>query len=101
MKKILIIVTLGLASSLTHASDYTPKPGLSGAELFSEACASCHGDAGAGKFGILLKLAGTDLDANAIKATISSGGTLMPKYPNIQADDLNNLAAYIKKLPAK
>lgn len=101
MKKILLFATLGLASSFTHASDYTPKPGLSGVEIFSETCASCHGAAGAGKFGFLLKLAGTELDTDAIKDKIATGSALMPKYPNIQADDLNNLATYIKTLPAK
>lgn len=100
MKKALIVSILILTSSLSQASDYTPTEGLSGSQIYSETCASCHGDTGTGKFGIILKLTEATLSSEQIANKIKTGSTLMPAYPNIKAEQLLQLAEYVKSLSA-
>ncbi|RLA22261.1 MAG: cytochrome c [Gammaproteobacteria bacterium] len=101
MKKFATAAALTLTCTLAQASDYTPAAGIPAAQIFSEACASCHGDAGSGKFGFLLKLTETTLSKEQIINRIWAGGTLMPEYPNIKSDQLAKLADYIKALSAE
>lgn len=101
MKKNILALTLILGCAVTQANDYTPSPKLSSAQIFAETCASCHGTAGAGKFGLLLKLTDTTLSSDQITNKISTGGTLMPAYPNINGEQLTKLATYIKTLTNK
>lgn len=101
MNKIMTVLMLALTSSFSFASNYTPAEGVSAAQIFSETCAACHGDAGTGKFGFMLKLTETTLSKEQIINKIWAGSTLMPEYPNIKADQLAELADYIKALPEK
>jgi mono/diheme cytochrome c family protein len=98
MKKIILVTSLVLASSIVQANDYTPAVDAKAAQVFSEACASCHGDWGTGKFGFLLKLTETTLSKEEIKNRISAGGTIMPKFPNIKKEQLSQLTDYVKAL---
>ncbi len=88
-----------LALTLTGCSDvndYKPESGLDGKTLFSQACADCHGDSGGGKFGFLLKIAGTDESTEEVVEKINQGGTFMPSFPNISQEEAQSIAHYLK-----
>ncbi|MEG3641129.1 c-type cytochrome [Magnetococcus sp. PR-3] len=87
-----------LLSGCGGNNDYTPAAGSSPDTIFAEACASCHGDKGAGKLGFLLKVAGSDAEPAAIAGHIQSGGPVMPAFPNINEADRVAIAAYLKSL---
>ncbi len=94
-----LLASAGLAVLLTGcggSNDYTPAAGADAATIFAGACASCHGDGGGGKFGFLLKVAGTDEPTEEIAAHIAGGGPVMPAFPNIAESDRMALAAYLK-----
>ncbi len=99
MKKIILAIGLVLASSTIQASDYRPAADAKPAQIFSDACASCHGDWGTGKFGFLLKLTGTTLSKEEIQNRISAGSTMMPEFPNIKKEQLSQLVDYVEALP--
>jgi mono/diheme cytochrome c family protein len=100
MKKTIIFTSIGLlAMALTGCSgsnDFKPAAGMGGMDIFANACASCHGDNGQGKFGFLLKLAGTEATTAAISEKIIKGGHFMPAFPNISQQDAENVATYLK-----
>ena len=79
-------------------SDFTPTQGMSAAEIYSNACEVCHGNNGAGKFGFLFKIAGTDSSAEEIATTIQQGGKIMPSFPNLNEEQRMMMAGYIKSL---
>jgi mono/diheme cytochrome c family protein len=101
MKKNLLALTLIVNCITVQASDYTPSAELSGTQIFTESCAGCHGSAGTGKFGFLLKLTSSTLTDDEISNKITRGGSLMPAYPNIKAEQLSQLTAYVQSLTAK
>ncbi len=90
------------AMSLTACgdNDYTPAANVGAKTIFTEACASCHGDAGVGKFGILLKLAGSEqpYPVSEVVTKVIKGGHIMPAFPNIDQKDAEALAGYINSL---
>ena len=98
MKRVLIVLSL-LASSAV-ASEYQPRAGASGAQIFSDACAACHGADGSGKFGLFLGLTGSTLMPDEMKTVIQQGGAVMPAFSNIQGKELDALVAYVRSLGA-
>lgn len=101
MKKNLLVLSLIVGCTTAQASDYTPSAELSGTQIFTETCAGCHGSAGNGKFGFLLKLTSSTLTSNEVSNKITKGGSLMPAYPNIKEKQLSELTAYVKSLAAQ
>ncbi|MES9940394.1 MAG: cytochrome c [Candidatus Thiodiazotropha sp. 6PLUC2] len=100
MKKTIYItgITL-LALTLTGCSDsndFKPVAGMDGMDIYANACSSCHGSNGQGKFGFLLKLAGTDDSSEEISEKIINGGHIMPAFPNISQQEAEKVAAYLK-----
>jgi mono/diheme cytochrome c family protein len=85
-------------SGCSGSNDFKPTAGMDSMVIYTNACASCHGDSGQGKFGFLLKLSGTDAATEAITEKITKGGHLMPAFPNISQQEAEGLAAYIKAL---
>ncbi len=79
-------------------SDYQPGAGLSPQQLYAQACASCHGKQGGGKFGFLFSIAGSDLSAEEIAGKIRGGGDMMPAFPQISEEQASAVADYVKKL---
>ncbi|MCU7852877.1 MAG: c-type cytochrome [Candidatus Thiodiazotropha sp. (ex Monitilora ramsayi)] len=65
-------------------------------DLFAQACAGCHGENGEGKFGILLKLAGSDDAAEEMAEKIRHGGHIMPAFPNISEAEAISIATFLK-----
>jgi cytochrome c553 len=95
-----IIAACLVAGSLSGCSDsdFKPAENMPVNELFAEACAGCHGDQGAGKFGFLLTLAGSDLPTEEIVEKVRQGGHVMPAFPNISETEATAIAGYIKGL---
>lgn len=91
----LLTMSLGLAAC-GGPREYTPATGSAAADMFAEACQSCHGESGQGKFGFLLKIAGTDASDADILAHIQDGGLIMPAFPNIGEQERQALVAYLK-----
>ncbi len=95
--KLVWVALAALSLSACADRDYTPVAGASAETIFAEACASCHGDAGAGKFGFLFKLTDSEYPHpdSAIAAKIIQGGNSMPAFPNIGQKNAEALGAYI------
>jgi mono/diheme cytochrome c family protein len=89
------LILAGL-SGCSGTSDYKPSAGLPTDQLFAEACASCHGDKGEGKFGFLLAVAGSEAADEEIVAKILEGGHMMPAFPHISAEQAAAIAGYLK-----
>jgi mono/diheme cytochrome c family protein len=85
-----------ILSGCSGSNDFEPAAGMDGLDIYANACASCHGESGQGKFGFLLKLAGTDVNPEDISAKIINGGKLMPAFPNINQQQAEQVAAYLK-----
>jgi len=93
MKKIVLLAVL--LSGSCFASDYKPASGATGAKIFSDACAACHGADGEGKFGVFLGLAGSTLKSTEMEKIIQQGGTIMPAFKNIEGQELDALVAHV------
>jgi len=95
--KLVWVALAALSLSACADRDYTPATGASAETIFAEACASCHGDAGAGKFGFLFKVVGSEHPHpnSAIAAKVIQGGSMMPAFPNIDQKNAEALGAYI------
>jgi mono/diheme cytochrome c family protein len=81
-------------------------PGLSGAELFKNNCALCHGDKGAGSV-LGKRLLTPDLRSkeihqktpSALAQTISAGKKNMPPFASkLSSAEIEKLVAYVKQL---
>ncbi|QYZ65720.1 MAG: cytochrome C [Gammaproteobacteria bacterium (ex Lamellibrachia satsuma)] len=99
-KTIKFLGTLTAAALLTGcgASEYSPSITTTPAEMFADGCQSCHGEKGTGKFGLLLRLAGSDESIEHIAAKIEKGGMVMSSFPGINTAQRLALATYIKTL---
>jgi len=79
-------------------SEFTPTPDMSAADIYTNACQECHGDNGAGKFGFLFKIQGSDSSVEEMAAALKDGGKIMPSFPNMSDEHRMMMAAYIKSL---
>lgn len=101
MKKTTYIAGACLSLSLLTGcseNNFTPVSGMDGMDIYANACASCHGENGAGKFGFLLKLADSEASNEKIVGMIRKGGHIMPAFPNIDDQQAGLVADYIKSL---
>lgn len=88
-----------LAASLSGCSgsnDFKPTDGMGASELFAQACSSCHGENGNGKFGFLLAIAGSEKPLQELADTIRNGGYVMPAFPNISEAEALAVTGYLK-----
>jgi mono/diheme cytochrome c family protein len=96
---LIIITALSLLlGGCGGASDFKPTAGMSAVDIYASACEVCHGANGAGKFGFLFKIAGSESDLEEMANAIQQGGTIMPSYPNLSEPERLMMAAYIKSL---
>lgn len=96
-----LISIIGFATLLGGCggpSDFTPIEGMSPADIYVSACQKCHGENGAGKFGFLFKIQGSDYTIEEMAATIKDGGKIMPSFPNLSDEQRMMMASYIKTL---
>jgi mono/diheme cytochrome c family protein len=96
--KILALPLLAAALTGCGSNEYTPAITSSPEKIYIEACQSCHGERGEGKFGVLLSIAGTDASIEKISTHIVEGGPVMPAFPNISQPQALLVAAWIKTL---
>ena len=98
-QRIAIPVLVAALAGCGGPAEFRPAEGMSAADIFSNACSACHGNKGSGKFGFLLKIAGTDSSTEEIAGIVGSGGYIMPGFPNISDEQRMLIAAYVKTLP--
>ncbi len=91
-------VTLSALLTGCGKDDIAPPKDTPPAEIFGQACQACHGENGGGKFGFLLKIAGTDDEVDEITHRIHEGGWIMPRFPNISEAQRQALAMWLKSL---
>ncbi len=72
-------------------------PGGTGAQVYSQNCAMCHGDDRAGQPGTIPPLTGISerLTRDQIQATIRNGRGRMPSFQQLSDTDLNALITYL------
>ena len=87
-----------LLSACGGPSDYTPGPDMTAADIYVGACQECHGENGAGKFGFLFKIAGSQASVDEIAEILKNGGKIMPSFPKMSDEQRMAMAAYIKAL---
>ncbi|WP_414495347.1 c-type cytochrome [Stenotrophomonas maltophilia] len=70
-----------------------------GAKLYSANCTACHGADRAGMPGAFPALTdiGKRLDAAEIKDKIRKGGGLMPPFPQLSQQEIDDIASYLAK----
>jgi mono/diheme cytochrome c family protein len=93
-----IYLSAALLTGCSDSNNFTPVSGMDGMDIYASACANCHGENGGGKFGFLLKLAGSEASEEEIVGLIQKGGHIMPAFPNIDAQQAKLVATYIKSL---
>ncbi|MEW8505936.1 MAG: cytochrome c [Candidatus Thiodiazotropha sp.] len=102
MKKTTYVAGICLLASLvagcSDSNEFKPLAGMDALDIYANACASCHGENGSGKFGVMLKLAGSNASLDEIVGKIRNGGHIMPAFPNIDTDQAKLVAGYIKSL---
>ncbi|MCU7843781.1 MAG: cytochrome c [Candidatus Thiodiazotropha sp. (ex Monitilora ramsayi)] len=92
---IMALATLGL-SGCGGNDEFKPTDGMPVNDLFAQACASCHGENGSGKFGFLLKIAGSEDAIEDMAQKIRDGGHIMPAFVNISQSEAISIATYVK-----
>ncbi|QNH16250.1 Cytochrome c6 [Xanthomonas sp. SS] len=96
MKTILTaaLVLLGATLATTAWSKDDP---AAGAQLYATNCTACHGADRAGIPGAFPALTdvGKRLESAQIKEKISKGGGLMPPFPQLSQQDLDNIASFL------
>ncbi|MCU7930358.1 MAG: cytochrome c [Candidatus Thiodiazotropha sp. (ex Codakia rugifera)] len=85
-----------LLSGCSEVNDFKPIAGMDAMDIYANACSSCHGEGGSGKFGILLNIAGTDESIDQIVDKVLNGGHIMPAFPNIDKQQAISVATYLK-----
>lgn len=100
MHKMTQLITItGLTAILSGCggpSDFSPAEGMSAANIYASACQSCHGENGAGKFGFLFKIAGSESSPEEMATALTEGGSIMPSFPNLSDEQRTMMAAYVK-----
>lgn len=89
LRYVLCMGGAALLAGCGSTNSYAPPPGVSGAQMWQEACARCH------KSIDTFKLAQRKADASFIANMISSGNASMPAFPHIRDEALETLTRYI------
>lgn len=102
-----LVIFIGLLLGLTAAAMAAPgsTPGsatsaVSGAQLYQQHCAACHGDSGHGGVGVPLALASflNSVDDRYLRETIRHGrpGRVMPAFTRLSAAELEAIVSHIR-----
>jgi len=95
------VLTLALTlCAATHApAAWSKGDPAAGAKLYATNCVACHGADRAGVPGAFPALTdvGKRLPPAQIKKKISKGGGLMPPFPQLSAQEIDDLASYLAK----
>ncbi|MBD7922955.1 MULTISPECIES: c-type cytochrome [Xanthomonas] len=96
MKTILTVAAALLGATLASTAWSKDDP-AAGAQLYATNCTACHGADRAGVPGAFPALTdvGKRLDSAQIKEKISKGGGLMPPFPQLSQQDVDNIASFL------
>ena len=96
MKTILTVAAALLGATLASTAWSKDDP-AAGAQLYATNCTACHGADRAGIPGAFPALTdvGKRLDSAQIKEKISKGGGLMPPFPQLSQQDVDNIASFL------
>ncbi|KAB7770205.1 cytochrome C [Xanthomonas maliensis] len=88
------VFLLGTALATTAWAKDDP---AAGAQLYATNCTACHGADRAGVAGAFPALTdvGQRLNAAQIKGKIRNGGGLMPPFPQLSQQDVDNIASFL------
>ncbi|WP_349432307.1 cytochrome c [Methylomarinum sp. Ch1-1] len=82
---------LAIALIAGCSRDYDPAPEASGEQIYQAACIECHP---ADEKGIIFHIDSKNANPTYIAHKVKTGSLMMPKFPNIKAEDLKKLSAY-------
>jgi cytochrome c551 len=88
---LIIALAVMLLSGCTKTSEFSPKPEMSGKDIFNVTCIECHKPKGEH----LMVLSAEMKDADRIANQVLTGQMGMPAYPNIQGESAKKLAEYV------
>jgi mono/diheme cytochrome c family protein len=96
LKTILTVAAALLGATLASTAWSKDDP-AAGAQLYATNCTACHGADRAGVPGAFPALTdvGKRLDSAQIKEKISKGGGLMPPFPQLSQQDVDNIASFL------
>ena len=90
-KTILVLIAVMLMTGCARSNQFTPKPEMTGKQIFSVTCIECHKPHG--KYVMVLDADMKDVDK--IANQVLTGSMSMPSYPNIQGEPARRLAEYV------
>ena len=96
MKTILTVAAALLGTTLATTAWSKDDP-AAGAQLYATNCTACHGADRAGIPGAFPALTdvGKRLESAQIKEKIRNGGGLMPPFPQLSQQDVDNIASFL------
>ncbi|MBB4132551.1 cytochrome c [Xanthomonas sp. 3075] len=96
MKTILTMVVALLGATLATTAWSKDDP-AAGAQLYATNCTACHGADRAGIPGVFPALTdvGKRLESTQIKDKIRNGGGLMPPFPQLSQQDVDDIASFL------
>ncbi len=90
----LLVITTALLSLNACSKDYSPSEKDTGESMYQTACVNCHKK---DEKGMIFTLDRENSNVNYIKKRIAEGSMRMPKFPNINAKQAQQLGDYILK----
>ena len=96
MKTILTVAAVLLGATLATTA-WSKEDPAAGARLYATNCTACHGANRAGVPGAFPALTdvGKRLESAQIKEKIRKGGGLMPPFPQLSQQDVDDLASFL------
>ncbi|HIE5353851.1 c-type cytochrome [Stenotrophomonas maltophilia] len=97
--KTILKVTVALCGTLLAAAAWSKEDPAAGAQLYATHCVACHGAERAGvppTFPALTDVS-KRLQPAQIKDKIKQGGGLMPPFPQLSQQEIDNIASYLAK----
>lgn len=77
------------------SSDYQPPETADGEQIFLAACAECHTAESDKPVNMFFTLDQANANQQYIAERIANGGLIMPKFPNIKGQQLDQLTSYV------
>ncbi len=92
-KQLLVIIsTLFILNGCSK--DYNPSDNETGISMYQTACSQCHKKDAKG---FIFSFDSDNANVDYIQQRVESGSLMMPKFPNIQGEKLQQLSEYILK----